>query len=205
MKIIYNENFKYAYGAFWFRIFYHNLQKASKFANEAEAKNSNLEYKYSILDQLNDNYKYKDNKFEFLLEYPDYGNSYYYRWKQYSNPLFEEEKGQATASEFESIHYAEPSLTNFAGLVKTVTTSSNPLSLLNGCPIKTGESNWNYGIGLYNGAYFFSNNNKLYNYPLYLPTGSNVVQLWVRVHNQQILTCHIKKHLNIAYLIIFII
>lgn len=58
------------YGAQWLEVFYHNNHSGTVlFSNKEEAMHCNSKYKYSILDCL-EQYRGKDNKFEFLLEYP---------------------------------------------------------------------------------------------------------------------------------------
>lgn len=75
------------YGAQWLEVFYHNNHSGTAlFSNKEEAMHTiGNKDKYSILDCL-EQYRGKDNKFEFLLEYPiDFPNTYN-RWKQTDNP-----------------------------------------------------------------------------------------------------------------------
>lgn len=75
------------YGAQWLEVFYHNNHSGTVlFSNKEEAMHTiGNKDKYSILDCL-EQYRGKDNKFEFLLEYPtDFPNTYN-RWKQTDNP-----------------------------------------------------------------------------------------------------------------------
>lgn len=75
------------YGAEWLEVFYHNNKNGTiYFANEQEALHTNSQYKFSILDQL-ENFRGTDNKFEFLLEYPTDLPNQYLRWKQSDNPV----------------------------------------------------------------------------------------------------------------------
>lgn len=76
------------YGAQWLEVFYHNNHSGTVlFADREEAMHTiGNKDKYSILDCL-EQYRGKDNKFEFLLEYPTENPNQYNRWKQTSNPL----------------------------------------------------------------------------------------------------------------------
>ena len=76
------------YGAQWLEVFYHNNHSGTVlFSSKEEAMHTiGNKDKYSILDCL-EQYRGKDNKFEFLLEYPTDLPSQYLRWKQTSNPL----------------------------------------------------------------------------------------------------------------------
>lgn len=76
------------YGAQWLEVFYHNNHSGTVlFADREEAMHTiRNKDKYSILDCL-EQYRGKDNKFEFLLEYPTENPNQYNRWKQTSNPL----------------------------------------------------------------------------------------------------------------------
>lgn len=75
------------YGAQWLEVFYHNNHSGTVlFTNKEEAMHTiGNKDKYSILDCL-EQYRGKDNKFEFLLEYPTDIPEKYNRWKQQDNP-----------------------------------------------------------------------------------------------------------------------
>ena len=175
--------FKVSFGVQWQQLFYHDLNSKLTFETETQILYSpNDELRYSILSMLDDNCKQSDNKFEFLLEYPDRGSSFYFRWKQTNNPLNErEETGKSKAFGFEPIHNATKQ-NIFAGLVKTVNDNpDNKLSLLNGVPSIIGGNNWNYAVGLYKDAFYYSQNTNKYNYPVSDSQGAEICALWVRL------------------------
>ena len=72
------------YNAKWLKIFYHNSSSQIFFKNSEEALNCNTFHKYSILNEINNNFLI-NNKFEFLLEYPELNG--YNRWVQNTNPI----------------------------------------------------------------------------------------------------------------------
>ena len=76
----YKYQYKYQYGCYWLRVFHHKSLDGSVIFDENEAKNCDLENKFSILDEISLHMRYND-KYEFLLEYPlDYPNKYI-RWR----------------------------------------------------------------------------------------------------------------------------
>ena len=87
---------KYEYRTYsnslWLKVFFHDMSTFEGFLSEDEVKSCNSAKKYSILSELNSNMKQKNNKFEFLLEYPELGRINI--WQQTNNPLNEEEHGQ---------------------------------------------------------------------------------------------------------------
>jgi hypothetical protein len=96
---------KYVYKVFqsrlWLRIFYHNVTFRDEFSSESEALSSNTATKFSILSEIDGNFKF-EGKFEFLLEYP--GHEGHQRWKQTNFPLSElESADKANASGYEEV------------------------------------------------------------------------------------------------------
>lgn len=164
-------------GAWWFRIFYHNL-KGGFFINESEAKSSNSQYKFSILGDINDHpdeWKINDI-FEFLLIYP--GKTGFNRWKQTIFPLSEDSSllsDKVTGFEDVSCSW----ITNkWGGLAKITTpiwddeSSQIIPSLLKGT---IGSINWFYSIGYYGKHANFKNS---------MPSNdgeTTEVELWIRI------------------------
>ena len=66
----------------WLKIFYHNCSKGDFFTS-SHVMNVNTENKFSILYLLNEKMKI-DNKYEFLLEYPELKK--YNHWRQTNSP-----------------------------------------------------------------------------------------------------------------------
>ena len=138
-----HEKTKVFKGASWLLVFRHSTKKSVNYFTEITAKNYHEEDMFSILSDIDDSYKI-GSKFEFMLEYPDYGQ--YNRWRQNNNPLNEESQ---TSIGYKPIHV--PMSTNFGGL--------HISSRKDACIIK-GDSrtpNWYYAIGSfgreYNGSF----------------------------------------------------
>ena len=73
-------------GADWLRFLHHNNQSGTiLFTDESEALDNKSENKYSILYSIAD-YRNKEGKFEFLLEYPYSHENQYNRWIQTEDP-----------------------------------------------------------------------------------------------------------------------
>ena len=77
---------KYQYNAVWLKVFFHNSSSQIFFKNSSEALNSNTFHKFSILNEINNNFLI-NKKFEFLLEYPEVSG--YNRWVQSINPIYQ--------------------------------------------------------------------------------------------------------------------
>lgn len=137
------------YGAQWLEVFYHNNHSGTVlFTDKEEAMHTiGNKDKYSILDCL-EQYREKDNKFEFLLEYPTDLPNEYLRWKQTNNPL--EDNTQITekysSNEFvkgyELIHDSWGDKIQWSGLLLN---QRDDLSLIDGV---IGTNYW-YAIGCY--------------------------------------------------------
>ena len=112
---------------------------------------TNSQYKFSILDQL-ENFRGTDNKFEFLLEYPDDFPNEYNRWKQTDNPVTVSEViggDPYKAAGYESVHIdwdsnrTDSSICNtFSGLLRS--SRSSTYTLIDG---SIGHGNWHTAIG----------------------------------------------------------
>ena len=181
-----NVEFKYAFSAYWQKLFYHDLSSGLEFNTEDEVLYSLDESRYSMLTLLNNRTKFRDGKFEFLLEYPDRGASFYFRWKQSNNPIIEEEKQEMESAEgFESI-YRPPNHSSFGGLVKTKeTTTNNRLPFLNGVPSAYGDAGISYAVGIYAGGWYTAGDSTRYtNYPVGDKQGAEQCILWVKLPNK---------------------
>lgn len=131
------------YGAQWVEIFYHDNHSGTvvyKDKEEAMHIVGNKD-KYSILDCL-EQFKGRDNKFEFLLEYPTDIPGKYNRWKQTDNPAEVKEltdDPDRVANGYEPIHI-DWTDQYWGGLLLSPGNST----LING---SIGHSNWHYAIG----------------------------------------------------------
>ena len=140
------------YGAEWLEVFYHNTNNDTVyFTNEQEALHTNSQYKFSILDQL-ENFRGTDNKFEFLLEYPVDLPNQYNRWKQSDNPVEIEEiienNTYYKANGYEETHIdwntnGSSTAYEFSGLLKS-NSNDNTWTLIDG---SIGGGSWFYAIG----------------------------------------------------------
>ena len=52
-------------------LFYHNISNGDLFVSERDFLFADTEHKYSIFGYIDDSFKYDDDNFEFLIEYPD--------------------------------------------------------------------------------------------------------------------------------------
>ncbi|WP_299997536.1 LamG-like jellyroll fold domain-containing protein [uncultured Clostridium sp.] len=180
------------YGAQWLEVFYHNNHSGTVlFKDDEEAMHTiGNKDKYSILDCL-EQYRGKDNKFEFLLEYPTENPGRYNRWKQTDNPA-------ETIDIRTDIPYDDTSVVNgyepihidwltegdkFGGLILSI----NDDSLIDG----NIGNNWHFAIGV-NKRYnldgklgipgpIFNNNSEVYDNPNYLIQEDT--HLYVRIDN----------------------
>ena len=139
---------KYFEGAQWAKVFDHNNKGGTAvFSSIAEVKNSNVTNKYSRIYLL-DKFKAKDNKIEFLLEYPDDVAGKYNRWKQTNNPCNEfvtqTAAGDGKVAGYEAIHVDWTG--NYWGGIARQSSDATAFSntYLDG---SVGHSNWFYAIG----------------------------------------------------------
>ena len=139
-------HYEYGYlqGNLWLKVFYHSYKNKALFAGEEEAKYIISKDKYSIFANITDAFKV-DNKFEFIIHYPDDNVSF--RWFQNKNPIDELETSSTTASGFEDRGSTVQGF-KWGGLVKTNLTDHDQInSFLNGNP---GHYYWYFAIGIYN-------------------------------------------------------
>lgn len=159
-------------GSVWARVFYHNCVGGTVlFTSAAEVLNTQTTNKYSRLYML-DQFKASDNKFEFMLCYPDDTTSYN-RWKQSNNPCNEyvtpTTEGTANAAGYEAISIAW-STNYWGGLTRQ---NSNPNTVSNSyLSGSVGHANYFYAIGSYSA---FKTG-----IPSYGSSTATVVELWVR-------------------------
>lgn len=169
-----NTSTKNVYNASWARVFYHDSYNSTNyFANEQEALLANSNYKYSVLSNL-ENYRLNDNKFEFLLEYPQLSLTKYNRWKQSINPTKEYEivgDGTEFAPGYEAINI-DWNTYYWGGIARSTTTST----FIDG---SYGHNNWYYAIGSY-GAW---------NGGIPGPNPKvDVVNLWIKINDNKKVT-----------------
>ena len=180
---------KYEFRSFkgytWLKVFYHNMTDLVGFNNVEDAFSINEKNKFSILIEINESLKQRNNKYEFIIEYPEL--KIYNRWQQTNNPINEsEEEGKRFVEGFRQIHTsAHHNL--WGGLARTK--NCNPCnSLLNGTPSITGNGEWYFAIGQRNGATW--GNTKL------IPSNSsptNIVYLWVKMPQSRVTICKVSK------------
>ena len=135
-------------GAIWAEVFYHNTNNNSVwFKDTQEALHTNSQYKFSVLDHLEE-FRGEDGKFEFLLEYPVEFPGEYNRWKQTDNPIkIEDDRTDVDyvnnlyVNGYEPIHIDWQD-NRWSGLIKNNNTND---SLLDG----TIGKNWFYAVGEY--------------------------------------------------------
>ncbi|EAY08470.1 hypothetical protein TVAG_145500 [Trichomonas vaginalis G3] len=174
------------------------------FSNKTEAKNINTKYKYSILNEINDEFRDNDRKFTFALFYPEL--KLYNIWQQSNNPLNEPKKWTTNNyykvqgyRNFTTLADRKHEKCNWGGLVL-----SHTENLIDGCP---GGEDWYFTIG-YVGRPWFSVTDKI-------PSNDspvNVVSMWVKVINDKytiIQSCMCKyfnnNHLEyLSFIILFL-
>lgn len=136
-------------GSYYLKVFDHNHTRSPCFRTESEALKSNSYGKFSILYKLyDDDFKFTDNQYYFIIEYPDFG--LYNSWSQELNPLEDDERHDSTSHLSKGFQQNETQLVAgryWGGLAKTTLDYNNVInSLLDGNP---GTSNFWYAIGMY--------------------------------------------------------
>ncbi len=132
-------------GSTFARVFYHDAQGGSQlFSTVNEARSTNSQYKYSILDDLS---KFvRDGKYTFILQY-EYATGQNY-WSQTSNPLneYKANGSPTTATGYSAIDIDWDS-NYWGGLTRNNSDiNTKTATLLSG---SVGHSNWFYAIGAY--------------------------------------------------------
>ena len=138
---------KYFEGAAWIKIFEHNNHAGTvRFTTLDECLHSDTLDKYSRFYLL-DYFKNANNKYEFLLEYPDDVPNKYNRWIQNNNPCKEfvptTSAGDGTAEGYTAIHI-DWSGSYWGGLTRM---NSSETSISN-CYLSgsVGHTNWWFAI-----------------------------------------------------------
>lgn len=158
-------------GSAWVRVFMHNCHGGTVlFTSYSEVMNTQTSDKYSRLYLL-DKFKAQDNKFEFMLCYPD-DTTQYNRWKQTNNPCNEYKgtsDGNLVADGYEAIHI-DWSGSYWGGLTRQNSDATN----ISPCYLSgsVGHGNWFYAIG--------SKSKHGNGIPSYSST-ANRCELWVRI------------------------
>lgn len=134
-------------GALWARIFYHNVDEGTvMFDSVSEALNTQTTNKYSRLYLINDDttFKGQDNKYEFMLCYPN-NTAEYNRWKQSNAPqnVYTGTGQGSTVPGYEAVHI-DWSGNSWGGLERNdSSTSSITYTYIDG---SVGFGNWWYAI-----------------------------------------------------------
>lgn len=167
---------KYFEGAEWAKIFEHNSKAGTVvFSSVAQCLNVQDENRYSRMYLL-DNFKNINNKYEFLLEYPDDREGQYNRWIQNLNPCNEyiTPTSSGTPADGYTVVHVDWTGNHWGGLTRqNSSVTSNYLTYLSG---STGHDNYWFAIAAfsaYQGGIPGPNSTVV--------TGR--VQMWVRIDN----------------------
>ena len=161
-------------GAYWIRIFYHNVSLGGPFSSIEEAKHIISEHKFSIIEDVSRDPKYKYNgKYEFIIKFSQKSGLNW--WRQSIFPLFEDDNSSigTTVTGYEpiSISWTEE---YWGGLAHTVREYKGCVPCLLDGSIRTNR--FFYTIG---------NNNCNSMYPTSTPPnvnpGTTDVSLWMRI------------------------
>ncbi|MBR7042414.1 MAG: hypothetical protein IKI04_02820, partial [Bacilli bacterium] len=133
---------KYEDSAAWARVFHHGVHGgAVLFSDDTEALSVNTTDKYSVLGNI-ENYRNGSNKFEFMLQYPDYSLTEYNRWRQTDNPTttsIANGDGTEFVNGYEAVHI-DWATSRWTGMALSSSTST----FMDG---EVSHSNWHYAIG----------------------------------------------------------
>jgi len=182
---------KFFKGATWFKIFYHDSSIGDYFHNYSEVLKCSSCRKFSVIGEIDSKYKYND-KYEFLLEYPEFNK--YNRWRQTHNPKDNPEVEGQKADGYEGVDITYSGM-YWGGLVK----SSFTQSAFDG---SAGHNYWYYAIGCYSK---WVNDNVFPGPSIDLSTGYAVksVLLWVRVDNTKMMSTFLTKQKKTTQLLLF--
>ena len=137
-RIIYTKNATDSdnVSADYLLVFHHNSSKRDLFKSEKDFLFANTENKYSIFGYIDDSFKFDQNNFEFLLEYPDDHTHGF--WHQRVNPW---EAPQDT-----DVGYIDKGKTFKGSVAFTGLTRFNKsYTYIEGC--ENGPEYWYYSIG----------------------------------------------------------
>ena len=181
----------------WLKVFYYDCNDKNYFSGPDEAKYSLDHKKYSILQNITDDYKIK-NSFEFLIYYPSLKT--YYRWRQSKNPLNDiEEVGTTEAKGFTLIYpKVDNNLYKFGGLVKSTIDDVTINSLLDGIP---GDKGWYFAIGMFS----YAKESWLKAGIPALTDATDIVSLYLLLKHIRIGTCNRNFHFFLNPIFLFII
>ena len=195
-------NYKNFQGAYWLKIFSHDVSNHVEFDNKEEALFVvDQKDKFSILSQINQRDKVFHNSYEFLLEYEQ--SKYYIRWRQDENPLEINENDQKS-NQVAGLTNISSNIDHsiFGGLALTQRDPCIP-SLLSG---NLNSVDWFFAIGMYKDCNGGWNHETI---PGPSPSmKTKQTDLWIRI--KHILTCQkdvqIRKCVSqlIIYVFIFI-
>lgn len=167
------------YNATWLKVFYHNSKSGTiVFANDNEVLHCETVDKFSVLEEL-ENFRGRDGKFEFLLEYPEDYPDEYNRWKQTDNPTIIQEdsslNGTKKANGYEPIHI-DWIYNYWGGLLLR---SAND-AFIDG---SVNHSNWFYAIGVKKNSWKNSNGSVAGYVPGPNKRINGTINLYVRLDN----------------------
>ena len=150
------------------------------------------QYKFSILDQIDNINRYSSSVYEFLLCYPELDVCNH--WTQTSSPLQYTENDSSKDGAAVGLQELDPRFQLFKGLMK----SKQSATFLDGCKESTG--NWGYSVGMYSNIYDYKipgpRLNDEWHY-LY------VYELYLRVPSIRF-TCNISNYIKIKCSIVVI-
>ena len=177
----------------WLKIFYHNCSNGD-FFTPSHVMNVNIENKFSILYALNDKMKI-DDKYEFLLEYPELKK--YNHWRQSQNPT--KEKDRKSAGHYYVSGYEKCTIqmeeNDWGGLAL----SDNNRTLIQG---SMGTTDWYYAIGQFDKNW---GNGRIAG-----PQAVNAVILWVAITDRSIFfrllcsSCHRSSYSKCSFIFIYL-
>ena len=159
--------YKLERNSIWLLLFHHDVTIGEFFYSRAESKKcfNYTKGKYSILYTLNNEYRINE-KFEFLLEYPEINKSN--QWRQSNNPLHQTFVGNENVTGYEPINI-QLSESHWHGLHKV---NNEQVTLL---------------AGSYNGDWFYSIGTVSKEFSPCFPgpgTKSKIVSLWVKIRGE---------------------
>ena len=172
--------YKESLGRKWLKVFHHYSGSGEYFNSESEVSFINSTNKFSILGMINNEYKI-ENKFEFLLEYPQISG--YNHWNQSINPLLDLEvpSQQATGYNPISITWSQSS---WGGLVKSMPGSG---TIIDG---SAGDGMWYYAIGCTHSSW------SSFNFPGPDGLAVNEVNLRIRITKKTQITIKNQKKIS---------
>ena len=175
----------------WLKIFYHNSSSQIYFLNKQEALNCKTFHKYSILGEINNKFLI-NNKFEFLLEYPEILG--FNRWTQSANPILQ--------NDFSNLGYQGINISWSGQYWGGLALSSDEGTFLDG---SISHIRWFYAIGCYTNTWYIGKFPGPATSSTYFPV--SYCYLWIRIDGTkfQINSQSKKSIFKIFYFYIFIL